>query len=173
MSRPFSRTARCTSAFLLLALPACTITFREKPIEPLDTDRNYAVPLEQCWSATQAVIEDFVPEVKEANFEPENEAGLIVSEFAVLADQGEPVNHLRQVAYARGAPFIGGRYTLTTTLRKVRDGTCKVKVVARIEGYLGEEYGYQVLRSTGLLEETIFERLGTQLGAEPVADSPR
>jgi hypothetical protein len=33
---------------------------------------------------------------------------------------------------------------------------------------MGEEYGYQVLRSTGLIEETIFNRLNETLGTVPV-----
>lgn len=159
---------RWTVGLLLLALPACTITFREKPIEPLDTDRNFPVALDSCWETTSDVIRQFPPEIKESRFEPENEAGLIVTDFAVLPDRGEPHQHLDNIAYSRGARFIGGRYTLTTTLRKIRDGSCKVKVVARIEGYLGEEYGYQVLRSKGLLEETVFNRIEQRLGTAPV-----
>jgi len=53
-------------------------------------------------------------------------------------------------------------------VREIRGGHAKVKIVARIEGYMGEEYGYQVLRSTGLIEETLFTRLNETLGTTPV-----
>ncbi len=157
-------------AGLLAVLPACTITFREKPIEPLDPDRNYAAAIEDTWEATKQVVEQFVPEIEEANFVPGNAAGLIVTEPAVLSDEGEDFNRLRRVSFARGGGFIGGRYTLTITVRKVRGGQSKVKVVARIEGYMGEDFGYQYLRSTGIIEEEIFARISARLGMDPITD---
>ncbi|MFQ5743592.1 MAG: hypothetical protein ACE5HV_08385 [Acidobacteriota bacterium] len=159
----------CLAAiFLLAALPACTVTFRQKPIAPLNTSRNYKTGVKDAWTAAKAVIEEWPHEIQEANFEEENGAGLLTTDFKVLSDQGDKINHLKKVAYAQGASFIGGRYALTVTVREVRGGLSRIKVVARIEGYLGEDYGYQVLRSTGLLEEAVFNRINERLGTTPV-----
>ena len=147
------------------------MTFRRKPIQPLDNDRNYGVPVTQCWETSKQVITGFVPDIEEATFAPANQAGMIVTEFKVLSDTGdEDYNHLKRVAYAQGAPFIGGRYQLTVTTRLIRGDRCKVRIVVRIEGYMGEEFGYQTLRSTGVIEEEIFGRISTALGAEPVTE---
>jgi hypothetical protein len=152
----------------LLTLPACTVTFRRKPIEPIDNDRNYTVGLQACWESSRQIVGDFAGGVEEENFDTESETGLLVSRYAVFADTGDDDwRHLRRVSYSQGAPFIGGRYQLTLTTREIRGGACKVRVVARIEGYMGEEYGYQALRSTGVLEQEIFDRISTQLGVEP------
>lgn len=162
---------RAVAVLLLVALPACTVTFRRKPIEPIDNDRNYAVPVDPCWEASRQVVSDFGSGVEDENFDADAGTGLLVTRYAVFSDTGdEDWNHLKRVAYAQGAPFIGGRYQLTLTTRLIRGGNCKVRVVARIEGYMGEEYGYQALRSTGVLEEEIFSRISTAVGAEPVSD---
>ena len=166
--RLWLRASACT---LLIALPACSVTFRRKPIEPLDNDRNYEVAIEQCWETSKQVVTDFVSGIEDQTYAPGNQAGMIVTEFAILSDTGDDdYNHLKRVAYARGASFIGGRYQLTVTTRLIRGGRCKVRIVARIEGYMGEEFGYQTLRSTGVIEEEIFGRISTALGTEPVAE---
>ena len=161
---------RVVAALMLLALPACTVTFRQKPIEPLDTDRNYDTTIQAAWSGIKQVIEEWPYQISEESFDADNNAGMIITDYWVLPDLGEDVDRLKEVAYAQGAPFIGGRYTLTATVREIRGGNAKVKIVARIEGYMGEEYGYQVLRSTGLIEETLFDRLSETLGTTPVED---
>lgn len=162
---------RLCALALLLALPACTVTFRRKPIEPIDNDRNYTVEIANCWETSKQVVTDFTPGIEDESFEPANNAGLLVTDYSVFADTGdEDWRHLKRVAYSQGAPFIGGRYQLTLTTRLIRGGNCKVRVVARIEGYMGEEYGYQALRSTGVLEQEIFDRISTALGAEPVSN---
>ncbi len=152
---------------LLVALPACTVTFRRKPIVPIDNDRNFDVGVQTCWDTSRKVVTDFSSGVDDQVFQ--NNAGLLVTKYAVFSDSGnDDWRHLKRVAYSQGAPFIGGRYQLTLTTRTIRGGACKVRVVARIEGYMGEEYGYQALRSTGLLEQEIFDRISAALGAEPV-----
>ena len=159
---------RLAAIVVLLALPACTVTFRRKPIEPIDNDRNYTVDLLACWDSSKQAVADFVDGVEDQTFDPNNNTGLLVTDYAVFADTGnEDWKHLKRVAYSQGAPFIGGRYQLTLTTRTIRGGACKVRVVARIEGYMGEEYGYQALRSTGVLEQEIFDRISAALGAEP------
>ena len=158
-----------TAVVLVVALPACTVTFRRKPIVPIDNDRNYNVSVQTCWDTSKKVVTDFTSGVEEEDFDPQNNAGLLVTRYAVFSDSGEnDWQYLREVSYSQGAPFIGGRYQLTLTTRTVRGGACKVRVVARIEGYMGEEYGYQALRSTGLLEQEIFNRISADLGTEPV-----
>ena len=153
---------------LLAALPACTVTFRRKPIVPIDNDRNFDVDVQSCWDTSTKVVADFTSDVDEQEFAPQNNTGLMVTKYAVFSDSGDnDWQHLKRVAYAQGAPFIGGRYQLTLTTRTIRGGACKVRVVARIEGYMGEEYGYQALRSTGLLEQEIFDRISAALGTEP------
>jgi hypothetical protein len=162
---------KLAAVILLAALPACTVTFRRKPIEPIDNDRNYDVEVATCWDASRQVVADFANGIEEEDFDTANNAGLLVTEYAVFADTGEEDwRHLRRVSYSQGAPFIGGRYQLTLTTRTVRGGACKVRVVARIEGYMGEEYGYQALRSNGTLEQEIFDRISTALGTEPTGN---
>jgi len=159
---------RVAALILLAALPACTVTFRRKPIEPIDNDRNYDVDSTACWNASRDVVVDFAKGVEEEDFDTDNNAGLLVTKYAVFADTGDDDwRHLKRVAYAQGAPFIGGRYQLTLTTRTIRGGSCKVRVVARIEGYMGEEYGYQALRSNGTMEQEIFNRISAKLGTEP------
>ncbi len=154
---------------LLVTLPACSVTFRRKPIVPIDNDRNYNVGVQICWDTSRKVVTDFTSGIEEEDFDPQNNAGLLVTRYAVFSDSGEnDWQYLKEVAYSQGAPFIGGRYQLTLTTRTVRGGACKVRVVARIEGYMGEEYGYQALRSTGLLEQEIFDQISVALGTEPV-----
>ena len=162
---------RVAAVVLLLALPACTVTFRRKPIEPIDNDRNFEVGVETCWQTSRQVVVDFTSGVEDEQYDTTNQTGLLVTDYAVFSDTGdEDFNHLRRVAYSQGAPFIGGRYQLTLTTREIRGGSCKVRVVARIEGYMGEEYGYQALRSTGILEQELFDRISGALGVAPIGD---
>ena len=63
--------------------------------------------------------------------------------------------------------FIGGRYALTVTTRNVRDSGTRVKVTTRVEGYISEEYGYQELRSRGIIEDREFAAIGESVGAAP------
>ncbi len=164
---------RATAVILLaVLLSGCQVTFRRKPIQPLDNDRNYDIAVQPCWDASRQVVTDFASGVEQEDWESDNDAGLLVTEFAVFSDTGDyDYNHLKKVSYAQGAPFIGGRYQITLTTRLIRGERCKVRVVARIEGYMGEEYGYQTLRSNGVLEQEIFDRISSQLGVEPV-DAP-
>lgn len=164
--------SRLAAIVLLAALPACTVTFRRQPIQPIDNDRNYDVDVAACWEASRQVLTDFATGIESETFEQENNAGMLITDYAVFADTGDDDwRHLRRVSYSQGAPFIGGRYQLTLTTRPLRgEGACKVRVVARIEGYMGEEYGYQALRSNGTLEQEIFDRISAQLGAEPIGN---
>lgn len=154
-------------AVLLLVLPGCTITWREPQLEPLNTNRFYDAELEAACEAAESVVRSLGLEVDES--QREERACLIATDYKVLADAGEdPLEQLDEVALIGPGPFIGGRYTVTVTGRGSRDGGTRLKVVTRIEGYINEEFGYQVLRSTGVIEERVFERVGDRLGAEPL-----
>ena len=166
---------RATAAVVLgVLLSGCQVTFRRKPIQPLDNDRNYDIAVQPCWDASRQVVTDFVSGIEQETWEAENDAGLLVTEFAIFPDTGDDdYKHLKRVSFAQGAPFIGGRYQITMTTRLIRGERCKVRVVARIEGYMGEDYGYQTLRSNGVLEQEIFDRISSQLGVTPADGAPR
>ena len=150
---------------ILAALPACKITWREPTLQPLNTNRFYAAELSEACQAARAVVTSFGLEVTEMT--EQERACLVDTDFKVLADDGDdPTEHLNRVAFTGAGRFIGGRYTVTVTGRGVRDGGTRVKVVTRVEGYINEEFGYQVLRSTGLLEERMFADIGQRLGVD-------
>ncbi len=172
LNRAFVRATAVVVLAVLLA--GCQVTFRRQPIQPLDNDRNYDIAVEPCWDASRQVVADFANGVEKESWEPENDTGLLVTEFAVFSDTGDDdFKHLKKVSYSQGAPFIGGRYQITLTTRLIRGARCKVRVVARIEGYMGEDYGYQTLRSNGVLEQEIFDRISSQLGVTPADGAPR
>lgn len=158
---------RALSVVLLVALPACKITWREPRLEPLNTNRFYAAELEATCTAARDMVQQFGLEVTE--FQDEERACLVDTDWRVLPDSGEDaIDHLDEVAITGPGPFIGGRYTVTITGRASRDAGTRLKVVARIEGYVNEEFGYQVLRSKGLIESRMFAAVGTTLGTPAV-----
>lgn len=161
-----ARTPVIVLVSLLMALPACTITWREPELVPLDTNRFYDAGLEETCDAAEQVIGELGLEMEET--QREERACLLATDYNVFADQGEdPIRNLDEVAIIGPGPFIGGRYTLTVTGRSSRDGGTRLKVVTRIEGYINEEFGYQVLRSTGVIEERVFDAVSNRVGAEP------
>lgn len=164
-SRP--RLTRLLAIAILVALPACKITWREPTLEPLNTNRFYDAELEETCEASTSVLEEFELEIDET--QREEGACLIETDYRVLPDTGEdPIDHLEEVAITGRGPFIGGRYAVTITGRASRDEGTRLKVVTRIEGYINEEFGYQVLRSEGLIEDRIFQAVGDRLGVDPV-----
>jgi len=160
------RTWRVLATLTILALPACTITWREPTLQPLNANRFYASAVNTTCHAAEQVIKDFGLTIKSAQYE--ERACLIETDFKVLSDTGdEPANHLKKVAWTGVGGFIGGRYTVTATGRSVRDGGTRVRVTTRIEGYINEEFGYQVLRSRGVIEDALFASLGEAVGEPP------
>ena len=154
-------------ALLVFFLPACTVTWREPTIEPLNTNRFYDSTLTDTCDAVEAMITDFGLAIQSS--EREERACLLDTDFKVFSDTGDDdINHLKRVAWTGVGSFIGGRYTVTVTTRNVRDGGTRVRVSTRIEGYIDEEFGYQVLRSRGIIEESMFATIGQSLGASPV-----
>jgi len=154
-------------AGLLLLVSACTITWKEPVLEPLNSSRFYAAEIGDTCTAVQKVISDFGFQIKDD--QRQEKACLIDTEFKVFSDTGDdPTEHLKKVAWTGAGGFIGGRYTMTVTSRNARDGGTRVRVTTRIEGYVNEEFGYQVLRSRGLIEDRVFGAIGTQLGTAAV-----
>ena len=165
------RTLRGTRAFLalplLLLLPACQITLREPVIEPLNTNRFYDAELEATCDAVDETVRAYGLVIEDT--QREGTACLIDTEFKVFSDVGDdPINRLDRVAFVGVGGFIGGRYAVTVTTRNVRNGGTRVRVSTRIEGYVNEEFGYQVLRSNGLIEGRMFSDIGERLGAPPM-----
>lgn len=154
-------------ALLLLCLPACRITFREPELKPLNTSRYYAAEVAATCDAVEAVLHELALPVKKQ--ERQDNACLIETDFKVFPDIGDnPMNHLKRSALTGVGSFIGGRYFLTITGRDVRDGGARLRVVTRIEGYIDQEFGYQVLRSSGIIEDHTFAAVGEKLGVPPV-----
>ena len=157
------RTLRLATLPLLLSIGACQITWREPVIEPLNTNRFFDADLAQTCDAAEQVVQQIGLEVED--MQREDNACLLETDFKVFSDEGEnPMDHLGRVAMVGVGGFIGGRYTLTVTTRDVRNAGTRVRVTSRIEGYVNEEFGYQVLRSNGTIETAVFDAIGTQLG---------
>ena len=153
---------------MLVSLGACQITLREPVIEPLNTNRFYDAELDRTCDAVEQVVQALGMTLEDV--QREENACLLDTEFKVFSDTGDdPLDHLARVAMVGAGGFIGGRYTVTVTTRDVRNGGTRVRVSTRIEGYVNEEFGYQVLRSNGVIEGRVFEQVGTQLGSAPVA----
>ncbi len=164
---PKWRLVRAGALLVLFALPACQITWREPVLQPLNSNRYYDSSLEITCAAAREVVTRLGLSVKES--QEEERACLLETVFKVLSDSGDdPTEYLDKVAFVGVGPFIGGRYTLTVTTRDVRNSGTRVKVTTRVEGYVGEEFGYQVLRSKGLIEERVFAAIGESIGATPV-----
>ncbi len=164
---PTRRLVRASALLVALALPACQITWREPILQPLNSNRYYDSTLEATCNAAEQVVTHLGLTVKES--QQQERACLLETDFKVLSDTGEdPTEHLDRVAFVSVGPFIGGRYTLTITTRNVRDSGTRVKVSTRVEGYINEEFGYQVLRSRGIIEERVFAAIGQSVGAAPV-----
>lgn len=158
---------RLCGLLLLILLPACQLTFREPRLEPLNTSRFYDAEIGPTCDALAEMASELGLPVE--SDQREDNACLIETGFRVFSDTGgDPTDNLKTAAHIGVGGFIGGRYWLTLTGRDVRDGGTRVRATVRIEGYINEEFGYQVLRSRGVIEQRIFDGVGTRLGAAPV-----
>lgn len=158
---------RLCSLLLLVLLPACQLTFREPRLEPLNTSRFYDAEIGPTCDAMAAMAAELGVPIE--SDQREDNACLIQTGFRVFSDTGDdPTQKLRTAAHTGVGGFIGGRYWLTLTGRDVRDGGTRVRATVRVEGYINEEFGYQVLRSRGVIEQRIFDGIGARLGAPPV-----
>lgn len=151
----------------MAALPACQVTFREPTLQPLNTNRFYDAEVAATCDAVEQVLQDMGLAVMKR--ERQADACLIDTDPKVFPDTGDdPINHLKRSAFTAAGSFIGGRWFVTITGRDVRDGGARLRVVTRIEGYVNQEFGYQVLRSSGIIEDRIFAAVGDKLGVPPV-----
>ena len=129
---PKWRLVRAGALLVLLALPACQITWREPVLQPLNSNRYYDSGLETTCAAALQVVTRLGLSVKES--QEEERACLLETDFKVLSDFGDdPTEYLDKVAFVGVGPFIGGRYTLTVTTRDVRNSGTRVKVTTRVE----------------------------------------
>lgn len=161
---------RALAALTILTLPACTVTWREPVLQPLNASRFYDDEITATCDAVEAVATRMGLTIKDTT--RQERACLVETDFRVFSDAGDdPTEHLKRVAWTGVGRFIGGRYTTTITSRDVRDGGTRVRISTRIEGYISEEFGYQVLRSRGIIEDAMFAAIGVSLGTGPVEAS--
>lgn len=157
------RAAIAALAAAFLVSPACSVTWRQPEIKPLDPTRQYRVtPAAACAAATAALaaLELVVDERTD-----EDDSCLLQTEHRRLPETGGPVNSLRSVALVAATDdFTHGRYLVTASVRPVAGDLTRVRLTTRIEGY---DAGYRLLRSRGLIEDALFERLQAQLGVAP------
>jgi hypothetical protein len=152
---------------MLASVMGCQVTFREPKLEPLNTSRFFEAELGPTCDALEAMAGSLGLAIE--NIRREDTACMVETGFRVFSDTGDdPANHLSRAAYTGVGGFIGGRYFLTLTGRDVRDGGSRVRATVRIEGYINEEFGYQVLRSKGVIEERIFAGVAERVGAAAV-----
>jgi hypothetical protein len=97
----------------------------------------------------------------------EHDACLFESAYIDLTEQGVQINYLDKVAYVGTRALTRGRYLVTASVRPTATGNSRVRLTTRIEAYDG---AYRMVRSRGLLERTLIERLGDLLDAEPIEE---
>ena len=159
--------SRFGALLLLVALPGCQLTFREPRLEPLNTNRFYEAEIGPTCDALAGIADALGLPVESDR--REDNACLIETGFRVFSDTGDdPIDSLPKAAHTGVGGFIGGRYFVTLTGRDVRDGGTRVRATVRIEGYINQEFGYQVLRSRGVIEQRIFDGVGSRLGVSAV-----
>ena len=161
--RDARKLSRLCALLTLIVLPGCQLTFREPRLEPLNTNRFYEAEIgPTCDALAEMANELGLPVESDRR---EDNACLIETGFRVFSDTGDdPIDSLTKAAHTGVGGFIGGRYFVTLTGRDVRDGGTRVRATVRVEGYINEEFGYQVLRSRGVIEQRIFDGVGSRLG---------
>ena len=148
---------------LLPALGACSVTLRPPEVQPPRPSRVLPRDLQPLCAALAPALGRLGLEVSKST--PGRISCMFETKQHRLADRGEPINHLHEVAYVGAQKrFDHGRYLLTVTARPGEKGTT-VRVVARIEGY---DDGNRLLPSTGLIEKTFFAHLTEATGVDPI-----
>ena len=157
--RPYALTA-----LLIVALPACSITLREPEVQPLNPLRTYADRPANVCEAVANVITALPMSITADN--RQDDSCLIETDYRRINDTGEELDRLRDVAYVGNQNFFShGRFLLTVAIRSTGETTVRVRITSRIEGY---DAGYQHLRSTGQIENAVFDRLSEELGSDPL-----
>lgn len=150
---------------LVLASPlACQVTWRQPEVHQL----NPVVVFPSEFTRTCKQLRDTIRLLGTALEEDtvERDACLFESAHIELTGVGDPINHLDEVAYLGNQnSFSRGHYVITATVRPTAQGNTRVHLTTRIEGFDGD---YRVLRSRGLIERTVINRLSKLLGVEPI-----
>ena len=152
---------RCRLPLLLaaLVLPACNVTWRQPEIKPLNPVRQFAVDAGSLCDGLLGTLAGLEMEI--ASVTREENACLVESEFRRLDESKASYEKLDRVAYATNPAFFShGRYLITGSVREASTGS-RLRLTIRIEGF---DAGYKLLRSTGVIEEMLFERIGTAVG---------
>jgi len=161
---------RCTilaTALLLVALAtplACQVTWREPEIQQPNPVVVFPSELARVCAQLRDTIGLLGTMLQQDTVE--RDACLFESAQIELTGSGDPVTRLEEVAYVGSpSPFSRGRYVITASVRLTAQGNTRVHLATRIEGFNAE---YRVVRSRGLIERTVIERLAELLGVEPI-----
>ena len=146
--------------FVTLALPGCRVTWRQPEIKPLNPVRQFAVAAGSLCDGLLGTLDGLDMEI--ASVAREEDACLVETEFRRLGESDESYEKLDRVAYAANAAFFShGRFLVTGSVRETAAGS-RLRLTTRIEGF---DAGYKLLRSTGVIEEMLFDRVGAAVGA--------
>lgn len=157
---------RLATLLLLLALPACSVTWRRPEIAPLDPVQVYPVPVSRACDEALVVLAELELAAEESM--RSEKACLLETDYQRLGSGPADFDRVQDVAHVGGADlFSHGRYLLTASIREDAEGNTRVRFTARIEGY---DAGYRTVRSNGTIETEAFERLSRRLGTEPLDD---
>lgn len=136
-------------------------TWRQPEIQPLQPVRYAAATVADVCAAMRDVLGSLDLELLEDT--GEDAACVLETDYKRLTETGGNIERLDDVAYLGNQGFFAhGRYLVTATMRATSEGS-RIRVTVRIEGYDG---GYRQLRSRGLIERAVFERLADNLGIE-------
>ena len=163
--RPAARAAMpILVAVVVLLLPACQVTLREPEVQPVNPVVILPTELQPTCNQVRSAIGFLGGSLEEEIVE--RDACLFESAYLTLESSGRGITRLDDVAYVGTASvFSRGRYKLTVSARPTTDGNTRLRLTTRIEGFDGD---YRVLRSRGLIERTIVERITTVMDVEPV-----
>jgi len=163
------RRTHLAKALLLVALAtalACQVTWREPRVEQPNPVVIFPSELARTCAQLRDAIRLLGAVLEQDSVE--RDACLLESAHIQLTDSGDPVNRLGEVAYLGDQnPFSRGRYIITASVRPTALGNTRVHLATRIEGFDGD---YRVLRSRGLIERTVIERLTGLLGVGPIEE---
>lgn len=149
---------------LLLALAACSVTWRRPEVAPLNPVQTYPVPGARACDEALRVLEWLGLDAEETM--RRDDACVLETDYQRLGSGPADFDRVQDVAYVTGADlFSHGRYLLSASIREDEDGNSRVRFTARIEGY---DAGYRTVRSNGTIETAAFERLTELLGTGPL-----
>jgi hypothetical protein len=149
-----------------LSIAGCQVTWREPQIQPLNQGLVLPASLGSVCNQVRDGIGWMGGVVIDETVEPD--ACLFESSQIPLGTTGAPVQQLEEVAYVPQGSMRGGRYQITASARPTPTGDTRMRISTRIEGLDGN---YQLLRSRGLIERTLIDRITDVLGVEPIPET--